>query len=190
MFIVIDVESTCGIGVDRDKSEIIEIGYVLVSVPGQKLHVNYTFVRPVLNPILTDFCKDLTHISQNDVDNAVKYPDAITKMSNDVYSVSGSSMSNCVMCSWGDYDREMFIQCGKQHGLSDEFPFFGHVNLKREWALANGLKVKGMGLKKALEYSGMSFEGSPHRGVDDALNIANLMGRQWPGKFTGMMKLL
>lgn len=69
-FVVIDFEATC----DKEKvpkpQEIIEFPSVVVNSRTGQLEDSFqTYVRPVCHPILTDFCKDLTGIRQNQVIN-------------------------------------------------------------------------------------------------------------------------
>lgn len=67
-FVVIDFEATC----DKDKNphpqEIIEFPSVIVSsVTGQLEACFQTYVRPTCNQHLSDFCRNLTGIQQNQV---------------------------------------------------------------------------------------------------------------------------
>ena len=68
--VVIDFEATCGDGVAAHEIEIIEFAAILADA-------NFTphedgefcrFTRPVLHPILSTFCRELTTIAQNEVD--------------------------------------------------------------------------------------------------------------------------
>ena len=55
--------------------ETIEIGAVLVdNVRVEVVDELDLFVRPVRHPALSDFCKDLTSIRQEDVDAADPFP--------------------------------------------------------------------------------------------------------------------
>ncbi len=73
-FLVVDLEATCsddGIAVPRDEMEIIEIGALMIH--GRTLDSVsefQSFVRPVRNPLLTDFCRKLTGITQSEVNAA------------------------------------------------------------------------------------------------------------------------
>jgi inhibitor of KinA sporulation pathway (predicted exonuclease) len=44
---------------------------------GEVVSEFHTFVRPVVNPSLTDFCQELTGITQADVDAAPTFPEAL-----------------------------------------------------------------------------------------------------------------
>ena len=77
-----------------------------------------------------------------------------------------------VFCSWGDYDRKQLENDCNFHRLP--FPFTnGHRNLKAEFSEA--LRTpKRFGLGQALGRLGLTFTGTPHRGIDDAWNIARV----------------
>ena len=69
---ILDFEATC-----EEKNppgyphEIIEFPAVLVSAKEKRsIDVFHSFVRPTINPILSEFCRNLTGISQETVDNA------------------------------------------------------------------------------------------------------------------------
>ena len=57
-----------------------------------------------------------------------------------------------------------------------EYPFsHHHINIKQVFADNLGLR-KGVGLGSAMKRVNLSFVGSPHRGIDDARNMASLAG--------------
>ncbi len=65
-WLVIDLEATTAEGGwPLEEMEIIEIGATLVAAAdARELDHFQRFVRPVRRPLLTHFCRDLTHISQ------------------------------------------------------------------------------------------------------------------------------
>ncbi|MAS92733.1 MAG: exonuclease [Verrucomicrobiales bacterium] len=168
--IIVDIEATCcnDASFPRHQMEIIEIGAVAVdSYTGEFDSEYQTFIRPVRNPILTDFCKELTNITQDQVDSADCYPTAMKPFREWL-----ASLGDYDFCSWGDYDRKQFVQDSEFHRCG--YPFAGpHRNLKVEFAEAIGAKKK-MGVGGALKHLGLEFEGTPHRGIDDAHNIARI----------------
>jgi len=91
-----------------------------------------------------------------------------------------SNYPNAVFGSWGDYDRNQFQQDSKFHNVP--FPIaYPHVNLKQHFSDTQGLR-KRYGMAQALQLAGIELEGTHHRGIDDARNIAKLLpfilGRQ------------
>ncbi|MEL6538913.1 MAG: 3'-5' exonuclease [Bacteroidota bacterium] len=70
-YIVLDLEATCWqYRSEHQQNEIIEIGALKVNATGQTVDEFAEFVQPKLDPTLSNFCKELTSISQSQVDNA------------------------------------------------------------------------------------------------------------------------
>jgi len=172
--LVIDVEATCDENarlVARHEMEIIEIGGVLLDTTTFETVAEVaTFVRPVRRPILTRFCKELTTITQADVEKAPRFPEAITLVRDVIVNHGGPS--DVLFASWGDYDRNQFVQDARFHRVS--LPFgTQHLNLKREFSERFGI-TKKLGMSQALSRAGLKPKGTHHRGIDDARNIARL----------------
>ena len=75
-YIVLDLEATCD-DKTQIQNEIIEIGAVKLDENLKKIAEFQIFIKPNLNPQLTDFCKELTKIEQTDVDGAVGFKEAL-----------------------------------------------------------------------------------------------------------------
>jgi 3'-5' exoribonuclease 1 len=170
-YIVFDLEATC---MDREKfpeeakifpNEIIEIGAVKVNEQGEVIDRFNRFIKPILNPVLTDFCKKLTKIHQEDVDGAEGYPEVIQAFIEWIGK-------DYVLCSWGFYDKKQLRADNSLHSLYSDW-VTPHISIKRQHQKLNKLP-RGMGLQKALAHEGFRFEGTPHRGIDDAINIAKI----------------
>lgn len=171
-FIVCDLEATCW---DRNIQqqtvgimEIIEIGAVKTDYSG-KIHDEFSiFVKPNKNPILSEFCKNLTTIKQSDIDNAPNYIEAI-----DIFNEWLGDVKGHAWFSWGNYDKNQFIVEYNRNGVFPTLMNIPHINLKRPWRKTT--KHKRQGLRAALSYHGYQFEGTPHRGIDDVKNIAKII---------------
>lgn len=75
LWLVIDLEATTEEGGwPLAEMEIIEIGATLVDASGHELDHFQRFVRPLRRPHLTAFCRELTHISQANIDSAQPFP--------------------------------------------------------------------------------------------------------------------
>lgn len=170
-FLIVDLEATCcdQKTIARHEMEIIEIGAVMVDKNSlQAVDEFQSFVKPIKHPQLTSFCKSLTSIKQTDVDNALRYPDAIQKFKDWMYQYD-----NFLFCSWGDYDKGQFEQDCRMHGIP--YPFASeHVNIKVLFSQSQNLKKK-FGMADALAYAKIPLQGMHHRGIDDARNMARLM---------------
>ena len=168
--IVVDFEATCCTQDEfpRDEMEIIEIGACCVSNELEVISDFQAFIRPVRNPMLTEFCKELTTISQDDVDGADIFPAVLER-----FKVWIDSYESSLFCSWGAYDKKQLLQDCNYHKV--QFPFSDeHLNLKVEYSSFLSSKKK-FGVGQALRKAGMEFVGTQHRGIDDARNISRLV---------------
>ncbi len=172
MILVIDLEATCDDGgvLPPADMEIIEIGAVWASPNGSPHECFQTFVQPVLNPQLTPFCRELTRIRQEDVTAAPRFPQAAAALAKFAALHAGGQR---LWGSWGRYDLTQFGRDCARHGVVDPLAGFEHLNLKRSFAQARGIKEVGMA--QALQLVGLALEGTHHRGLDDARNIARLL---------------
>jgi 3'-5' exoribonuclease 1 len=177
-FLILDLEATCcdkGT-ISRHEMEIVEIGAVTVEAQSLAIVDEFqSFIKPVRHPVLTEFCKSLTSITQAQVGRAPGYVEAIAMLKQWL-----SNYPNAVFGSWGDYDRNQFQQDSKFHNVP--FPIaYPHVNLKQRFSDTQGLP-KRYGMAQALQLAGIELAGTHHRGIDDARNIAKLLpfilGRQ------------
>jgi 3'-5' exoribonuclease 1 len=166
-YLVVDLEATCDdLGsIPRHESEIIEIGAVLVD--GRSLAPiaeQMLFVRPVLHPI-TPFCTQLTTITPAMVEHALPFREAAARLA--------AFGAGALFCSWGNYDRNQLAADAARHGIA---PPLGpdHWNIKTAFAKATGLR-RGLGTYAAFDRVGLRPEGTHHRGIDDARNIARLL---------------
>jgi inhibitor of KinA sporulation pathway (predicted exonuclease) len=176
-YLIVDLEATCSDDgkVPRHEMEIIEIGAVVQNSKTFEIESEFqTFVRPVRHPRLTPFCTDLTGIRQDMLADAPPFPDALES-----FEKWMSQFDDALFCSWGDYDRNQFLQDCEYHRIG--YPFrTGHLNLKAEFTRSRNLGKK-LGIDKALRHLGLNFEGSHHRGLDDARNIARIVRRVCAG---------
>ena len=172
-YLIVDLEATCSDdgSVPKHEMEIIEIGAVIQSSRTFDIESEFqTFVRPVRHPRLTAFCIELTGIRQDMLADAPPFPEALESFTKWMFQ-----FEDALFCSWGEYDRNQFMQDCEYHKIG--YPFrSGHLNLKAEFARSLNVRKK-LGIAQALGHLGMKFEGSHHRGLDDACNIARIVRR-------------
>lgn len=169
--IVFDLEATCwntkGHG---NKNEIIEIGAVKLDDNGQQLDSFQSFVKPTLNPQLSDFCTELTSITQAQVDPAPLFPMVCAQFKQWIEADTG----NYWLCSWGHYDYNQLWQDCTLHQLPTDW-LARHMSIKHQYAEINNCRP--MGMAGALRREKLELVGTHHRGIDDARNIANIYAR-------------
>ena len=171
-WLVIDLEATTEEGGwPVAEMEIIEIGATLVNQDGRELDHFERFVRPQRRPLLTHFCRELTHISQDNIDSAAPLDTVWPQFERWL----GHHLSRVVgWASWGDYDKHQLEEEWRQHELSTVLTTLPHVNLKQRFAQARQLQ-RPMGLNAALQLAGMQFSGQQHRALADARNTGRLL---------------
>lgn len=177
-FILYDLEATCWPentpGVTQ---EIIEIGAYKIDRYGQHVSNFQRMVKPILYPNLSPYCRNLTGIRQEEIDQAKRFPQVLRLFEDWLWE-----SEDYVMISWGANDPEYFAQDIRLHQLEALSFGSGHFNLKQMYKEIFRLPVK-LGLNAALRREGIEAEGNAHRALDDARNLTSLFLRHidiWP----------
>lgn len=168
-FIVFDIEATCWEGKPPSMThETIEIGAIKMDNYGEVLGSFQRFIKPVIHPQMSLFCRQLTHIDQADINRAADFPRVI----NDFQEWIDIWDDDYLLCSWGSFDQKIFRQDCQLHKLDDEWtdPF---INLKRQYFEIKGLR-RTRGLKRSVESEGFEWSGEHHRALDDTINLAKI----------------
>ncbi|RNF20584.1 uncharacterized protein Tco025E_03711 [Trypanosoma conorhini] len=175
--IVVDVEATCEEGNANYPHEIIELPGVLIDVRRgvvDKQRSFRSYVRPWRNPVLSGFCKALTGIAQADVDGAPSLPEVV-KAFERWYRATIPAGAKVAFAADGPWDFKNFIY---EHSVLRDhvgFPgiFYEYLDIRTTFAhhFNRGAPIK---LDAMLRRMQLEFEGRPHCGFDDAVNIARL----------------
>jgi inhibitor of KinA sporulation pathway (predicted exonuclease) len=168
--IIIDLEATCWEGnpPKGQESEIIEIGVCIFDTTTASISKNKGILITPEHSKVSPFCTQLTTITQQMLDDeGISLEDA-----NDILREAYDS-ENYTWASYGAYDLNMFKkQCSK---FRIDYPFSNdHINVKQRFAEIKGLR-KEVGMGGALKMLNIPLEGTHHRGVDDAKNIAKIL---------------
>lgn len=171
-YIIFDLEATCWDTqmFDREQ-EIIEIGAVKYSPYGEPLDEFQAFVKPVLHPGLSNYCTQLTGITQEDVNRA----GAFEKVIGQFLHWSENEAIPLAYAAWGKYDRELILAECARYDLEDDW-LDPYLNLKQQYRDMKRLHGR-IGLKSALNREKMEFVGDHHRALDDARNLGFIFRR-------------
>ncbi|NXO23457.1 ERI2 exoribonuclease, partial [Cisticola juncidis] len=190
--IVLDFEATCWGDRGRRGPEIIEFPAVLLNTSTGALESEFhMYVQPQEHPILSEFCTELTGITQNQVDEGVplniclsqflKWIQKIQKEKKIIFSTDGQSNSTsdakaCAFVTWTDWDLGVCLhyEC-KRKQLRKPDILNSWIDLKATYRAFYNRKPKG--LNGALQDLGIAFEGREHSGLDDSRNTARLAWR-------------
>lgn len=170
IFIIYDLEATCWRGrPPKGVNEIIEIGAVKVNRYGELLGNYESFIKPLVNPLLSDFCKQLTSIQQHNVDSAPLFNKVIEDFKDWIFE----EKTEYLLCSWGSFDKQFIINDCNLHKLDHSWLDNNYTDLKGQYSEIKKLE-KHKGLKAAVKLEGFEFTGVHHRAISDAENLAKI----------------
>lgn len=185
-YCVIDFEATCVESKVIQPQEIIEFPAVMLSATSLEVVTEFhSYVRPLFHPTLTEFCTNLTGITQSTVDSAPEfskvYHSFITFLKEFAESYSSDHEGqepNILFVSHGDWDLRTMLpsQC-QTSGLKVPPILTRWMNVKVLYtnsSAGNG-KKKGMGMGRMLADLGLELVGRHHSGIDDSRNIARIL---------------
>ncbi|XBI26614.1 hypothetical protein VPH35_051283 [Triticum aestivum] len=162
-FVVVDFEATCMKDVRIFPQEIIEFPAVLVDgATGRIESVFRRYVRPKHHPVLTQFCRELTGIRQEDVDGGVELGEGLWMHDSWLKAATAGAWSLAVV-TWGDWDCRIMLESEcRFKGIEKPSYFDRWINLR-------------VTLQEAVRAAGLDWEGRLHCGLDDARNTARLL---------------
>lgn len=173
---VLDFEATCNENSTQMK-EIIEFPSVLLELDEtlgeyKKISEFQIFVKPMYAPKLTEFCKKLTSITQEQIDNGVTLKDAIYKHHTWILE-NVPDTNNCILITHGDWDlAKMLVKDCKRHNIKSPKFYKRYINMKN---IAKITLNEKHSLVQMLDIAKLKFEGHQHSGLDDSRNIARIV---------------
>lgn len=170
--IIIDLESTCWKGSTREyqqkHSEIIEIGVCILNRETGEVTQNEGILLKPVHSEVSDFCTKLTSLSSEMLES-----DGITLEQACCILRDKYNSAEYTWASYGGYDRTMLTEQCRRFNVA--YPMSeDHINVKVLFSETKGLK-KGIGMSGALKMIKVPLDGTHHRGVDDARNIAGIL---------------
>jgi inhibitor of KinA sporulation pathway (predicted exonuclease) len=166
--VVLDVEATCWKkGVFSKNKETIELGAVHWH-KGQvsKRSEFQTFVKPLKHPQLSPYCKELTGITQENVDSAPLFPQALL-----AFCEWMKPFGSVTLATWSRYDLWQLDLDLALHGLPKfEWP---HLDAKK---VATGV-LGGMSFTATAAALGIALKEGRHRAIVDARVTAEILER-------------
>jgi inhibitor of KinA sporulation pathway (predicted exonuclease) len=172
-----DFEATC----DKDNrqwpNEVIEFPAVLIDAATlQTVDEFQRFVRPTENPQLTDFCTELTSITQEQVDGAETLDTVLAEFDQWLLSHGISEQAHALPVFCGDWDLNkcLPVECRRKRMRQCLHPVLRHwCNVKIPFTMRTRMKQGGM--EAMLEHLHLRLDGTHHRGIDDSRNIAKIL---------------
>lgn len=169
--VMFDLEATCSNKGEfpQEDMEVIEVGAVLVDPYGEVAGTFQGFIKPVKHPKLTDFCTELTTITQDMVENARTFEVVEDEFCEWVVENTPED-ADVVYISWGEFDKNILKRQSSELGVNMDYLLQNHQNGKKFLSLCLGTK-RQFGVSNALKHFNMEFVGVPHRALSDAMNV-------------------
>lgn len=184
---VLDFEATCWSD-DREKqrreAEIIEFPTVLFRIGEEgtleRVGEWRQFVRPTINPALSDFCIQMTAITQDEVDSAAPIAQVLAQHTSWLSCATGNAPDEAVLfVTCGDWDLGTCLPLEERNkGLVVPLVYTRWANLKVEFLKVFPCQGRP-DMTGMLELAGLELEGHHHSGLDDSRNIGRVLESVW-----------
>lgn len=169
-YLIFDLEWNNTFGRDVNINEIIEIGAVLLDHKLAEIGRFSTFVRPRIARKLNSRTKNLTHITNQDIQNGIPFPQAIRELSSFIGTQETTALT------WGDTDLRVLIENLKCFLRSERIPFLkNYLDLQKYY---HTVKNRPLSQQASLAHAAESLKINPekyalHRALDDSLLSAD-----------------
>lgn len=176
-YIIIDFEANCKRDDEVFQKEIIEFPLIIIDSTTNMIEEKYhTFVKPWINPEITSFCELLTGVSQENVKNAPDLGEAIELVDAFLKDHGYGTKPFMIVCD-GPWDMFHFLhdECVLKNIKKPAY-YDSWVNIRSLFQTFYRRKSR-CGIEKMLSHLKLKFEGNPHSGMDDSINIARIAMR-------------
>jgi inhibitor of KinA sporulation pathway (predicted exonuclease) len=168
-----DIEMNCNDDKKiKEISESISIGAVKVFDDGEiSSDKFYSLIKPAKQSILSDKCKEITRLSQDDIDSAVGFKEVMINFSRWV----GDKPT--IFASWGREDIKVLKRDDKYNGF--KLPIISrmrkkYIEFQKEFCHYYVNSKDMTSLIRALEMFNFNFEGTQHNALDDTINLVKI----------------
>ncbi|KAH8606228.1 putative Exonuclease RNA 2' phosphotransferase Tpt1 KptA family [Trypanosoma vivax] len=189
-YVVLDFEATCERGRRIPDPEIIEFPMVIVdSESGASIAEFQRYVQPVLKPRLSDFCTELTGITQATVNAAQTFPFVFREALEFLHSHGfgdEAPYKSFLFVTCGDWDLQTMLpiqlRISAEYGTSLQPPpsFYRWCNIKKlmQRLLPSACASRRIrDIPDMLAVYNLELRGRHHSGIDDCRNIATVLNR-------------
>lgn len=143
------------------KNEIIEIGAIKVDKYMKVIGRFKAYIKPSIIPILNPEIKNITNITEKDLENGLSFSDAMSKLKDFI--------GDDIVCSWAKDDIAQIIINAHYHNFEDLKWIRKYLDIQEYASKVLGAK-KSLSLKNALKRLNIKIDS---RLLHDALNDAN-----------------
>ena len=152
--------------------ELIEIGLAAFTSPPSQLISTYSsYVRPIVQPVLSTYCKRLLDLSQITIDHAPEWRTVSQDVKQFIKKFHGESL---ISCCWGD-DKRLLHENTVRNNTSDPFLNVPHANLMELCGRALGLKQRPLHREVVRKHLSLAPASGRHKALDDAMDLTVLL---------------
>jgi len=180
--LILDFEAICNEdGQPKPQpQEIIEFPTLLFNLQTKVIESTFrNFVKPQVFPILSEFCTNLTGITQADVDNGEPFPVVFELHKKWLFEHGLIDMDDNMLVpfaylTYGDWDLKTALLLNTLH-FNLAIPNFmkSWINIRNVYKLFT--KTTSGSMTKVLTEFGLELEGQLHLGIDDCKNICKIV---------------
>ena len=178
--LLIDLEFTCwedslrtGWADPARPAEVIEIGLALYDATTRTVRDTFTaLVRPRVNPVLSDYCVALLHISQAEIDTADDLPVALARVEQ---WLGATPARGWPTCGWGPFDRKVLATNARMRGVADPLASRGIIDLRDVMTALVGHPTP-LDRDELRRLKSLPPNPRRHRALDDTLDLTQFLG--------------
>lgn len=164
-YIVFDLELTCFMDRTNKTQEIIEIAAIKFNSSLNEIDRFHKYVKPIIDPKLSEFCKKFTGITQDRIESA----DTFDIVINEFKTWIGEDY---FLIAWGTDNKMLSKECIRNKIDNEWLKYF--VDIQKVFSHLKNEKGKQFSLRNAIEILNFKWEGMAHSGIDDAINTSKI----------------
>ena len=161
--LIIDLEATCFGGEwETGLQEVIEFPAILIEKESyNEISTFHHYVRPTQQPVLSDFCKHLTGISQETINASLEFTKVLDHFQ-DWTRANGLHPGNCTLVTFGSWDMKQAIPnacaaANREIPAILDITITKHANLKKICQKKTGILPAS--IPHLMNIVGQKFEG-------------------------------
>ena len=173
--LVLDFEANCIENGSLPCQEIIEFPVVPIDLDtmGPACEPFHFYVKPTVVPELTEFCTELTGITQAQVNQGITIDKCLQAL-DDWIIQNGFTLENSTFITCGMWDLKTCLRAEAAFKKLHIQPYLKKfINIKDIW-MHTLFKSKSVGMPGMLSSVDLELEGKHHSGIDDSKNIARI----------------
>ena len=152
--------------------EVIQVGFVYYDISNGSISSKFSdYIKPVINPVLSNYCLKLLQIKNEILFKAPILNDFIPSLQKSLRTLP----DNMCICSWGVEDYLFFDNDCRRQKQNNPLAFLPYFDLMRLAMniIGNDSKM-GLDREYAKKILGIENSGNAHNALDDAIELITI----------------